>query len=1190
LHKHFFLIIFSSFLSIFLRAQTYDQLETEYNALLKSQQNDLALIKAKEVYSWVKANESDTSIHLPISLKYIGNAFQLFNKDSSITYYDNALDILIAKKRENHIQVAKVLYNKATVYYNLKNDSVALITDLKAIEVLKKIDFAEYPFCIWSLYRTSHSYYKKFDYKKAETYHLQGLAIQKKVLGEEHPDYAMSLNNLGALYYDMRDYKKAETYDLQALAIRKKVLGEEHADYAMSLNNVGNLYNAMGDYKKAEPYYQQALAIKKKVLGEEHPDYALSLNNLGLLYFDMGDYKKAEPYLLQSLAIERKVLGEEHPDYAMILNNLGFLYSRLGDYKKAETYYLQSLAIKKKVLGEEHPDYAMILNNLGALYSKMGDYKKSEPYHLQALAIRKKVLGEEHPDYAMSVNNLGNLYFQMGDYKKAEPYYQQALAIKKKVLGEEHPDYALGLMNLGLLYSDMGDYKKAEPYLLQALAIRKKVLGEEHSDYAGSLNSLGLIYSDMGDYKKAEPYYQQALAIEKKVFGEEHPDYAGLLKNLGNLYADMGDYTKAEPLILQALTIEKKVLGEEHADYGMSLNNLGVLYKQMGDYKKAEPYLLQAMAIQKKVLGEEHADYGMSLNNLGVLYKQIGDYKKAEPFFTKSFFLNKKLLNNNFSWLTEKQKEAYWEQKKWFYLGLNSYSAKSNFNFSSINSLAFDANLIAKSLLLETSRDLDKAVLETKDEGIKDKFEQLKIDRRLYTKLESEGSGNSELLKKIKTEADSLDKILVNSLDEFRSVKERFNITWQNIQSNLSTEDAAIEFARYYNYSDSSYNYMALILKKGDEYPQLVKLCKEAELKQYSPESELDEMYNLVWKPLLPSLSNTKTIYYTPSGLLNNIPFQALYKEENGQREYVMDTYSMNQLTSTRYLAIDLKQKEQESIEPSIALFGGINYDNYPNAKPDTINHNQSIEAAYLYKNALVLNREIDSTRAGASYLPGTKKEVETIADVLKSNQWEVDVSEGENATENKLKSFSGNKSKSILHIATHGFAFPDKEEGRKEMAFSMMSGNEKYKSYDNPMIRSGLLFGGANITWQCNGDSLLKTTNEDGVLTAYELSQLDLSNTKLAVLSACETGKGAIQGSEGTFGLKRALKLAGVDNMIVSLWKVPDDATMEMMTLFYTELANTKKTVSSFETAQKAMRIKYPNEPKKWAGFVFVR
>ena len=151
-------------------AQTWNQLETEYNNLTKNKQKDAALIKAKEIYSWVKVNESDTSIHLPFSLNLIGNAF--VNNDSAIVYYDIALNILTKQKRDNHIQVAKILYNKATVYYNLKNDSIALITDLEAMENLKKLNFPEYPFCIWSLNRTSDFYYNKNDYNKAETYYL----------------------------------------------------------------------------------------------------------------------------------------------------------------------------------------------------------------------------------------------------------------------------------------------------------------------------------------------------------------------------------------------------------------------------------------------------------------------------------------------------------------------------------------------------------------------------------------------------------------------------------------------------------------------------------------------------------------------------------------------------------------------------------------------------------------------------------------------------------------------------------------------------------------------------------------------------------------------------------------------------------------------------------------------------------
>jgi hypothetical protein len=182
----------------------------------------------------------------------------------------------------------------------------------------------------------------------------------------------------------------------------------------------------------------------------------------------------------------------------------------------------------------------------------------------------------------------------------------------------------------------------------------------------------------------------------------------------------------------------------------------------------------------------------------------------------------------------------------------------------------------------------------------------------LYTKLESERSDKIDILKKLNLEADSIDKLLVNSLDEFSVRKDRFNINWQNIQLNLSSGVAAIEFDRYYNNLDSSYYYMGLIVKQGYQYPELVKLCKETELKQYSPETELNILYDLVWKPLLPLLDDIKTIYYSPSGLLNNIPFQALFKEENGIREYVMDKFTLHQLTSTRYLALGLKQKEQD--------------------------------------------------------------------------------------------------------------------------------------------------------------------------------------------------------------------------------------------------------------------------------------
>ena len=142
----------------------------------------------------------------------------------------------------------------------------------------------------------------------------------------------------------------------------------------------------------------------------------------------------------------------------------------------------------------------------------------------------------------------------------------------------------------------------------------------------------------------------------------------------------------------------------------------------------------------------------------------------------------------------------------------------------------------------------------------------------------------------------------------------------------------------------------------------------------------------------------------------------------------------------------------------------------------------------------------------------------------------------------------------------------------------------------EDPMLRCSLMLSGSNISWTGNPQGMIEQTGDDGILTAAEVANMDLSNTKHVVLSACETGLGKIEGSEGTFGLKRGFKLAGVEQLIVSLWSVPDKETMELMTLFYSDLTQSLNQVSSFERAQKEMRLKYPTDPEKWAGFVLVR
>jgi CHAT domain-containing protein len=364
-----------------------------------------------------------------------------------------------------------------------------------------------------------------------------------------------------------------------------------------------------------------------------------------------------------------------------------------------------------------------------------------------------------------------------------------------------------------------------------------------------------------------------------------------------------------------------------------------------------------------------------------------------------------------------------------------------------------------------------------------------------------------------------------------------------------------------------------------------------------------------------------QTVYYSPAGELNNVSFSAMCFEAGDSvlatlaqnrgavikldaekkqscNAVLLDKYTLHQLTTTRYLA-DGTLNKAKPLNISVSLYGGINYDEIP-SMGDTISAEMTNEDYALQLNLSKSNQNAERNRSrgkqrsSSSYgkkmdlLPGTKEEVSNISNLVAKDQWKVQTRSDNQAGEYQFKKELENNSPGVLHIATHGFAFPD--EAKKEMSMMSMEKESTYKVSEDPMVRCGLMLGGSNISWTGNPQKMIEQTGDDGILTAAEVANLDLSNTKLVVLSACETGLGKIEGSEGTFGLKRGFKLAGVEQMIVSLWSVPDKETMELMTLFYSDLTKSLNPVISFEKSQKEMRNKYPTDPEKWAGFVLVR
>ncbi len=1115
----------------------------------------------------------DSSEVLSNSLFNIGLCY--FNLDDyarALDYHQQALTVKEKVYGKSHPDCAKSLASIGLCYIYLSDYTKALDYYKQSLSIREKAYGREHPDCAASLANIGVCYNNLGDYSNALEYYRQALSIREKLYGKEHPDYASSLNSIGICSYNLGDYSNALEYYQQALAIREKLYGREHLDYAGNLKSIGNCFYNLGDYANAQEYYQQAVEILEAINVKDHPDYAMNLNNIGNCYYNLGDYVLAQGYYRQSLAIREKVSGKDHPDYASCLNNIGLCYNYLGDYAKALGYYQQALEIREKVIGKEHPDYASSLNSIGHCYFNLGNYSKALEYYQQALAIQEKVLGKGHPDYAASLASIGLCYNNLGDNAKAQDYYQQSLAIREKVYGKDHPDYAMSLNNIGNCYSDLGDYNKALDYHQQALTIREKVLGKGHPDYAMSLNNIGNCYSDLGDYNKALDYHQQALEIQDKVYGKEHPDYAKSLNNIGICYSDLGDYAKALKYYQQALSIREKVVGKEHPDYAASLANIGACYYNLGEYTKALDYHQRAFALFENLYGKEYPDYVRCLNNIGICYNKLGDYAKATEYLVRYANTVISQVTATFSSLTESQRESFWKQYSYFFTnGLFDYCTVMS--SPKMNQMAFDGALFGKGLLLNAEMEFRNLIQESGDEVALMMYNDIQQSRILLDKIYQDPVEKKAQLDSISNDIEIRQQALMKRSQVFGDYTRNLALKWTDVRSALGKRDIAIEFETY-THKDTTF-YIALTLKPNYTEPHLIELFNNNDLGAIRPSRyyTTTDLPDLVWGPLAKELTGVQNVYFSPAGELNNIGIEYLLDKDG---EHILsDTRNYYRLTSTR----ELVKNHASKMITDATIYGGIRYDRTP---AGSLTGKEATK-----KNTSVAG--LTGINGRWKYLPGTKTEAEAISTTLTSKRVQNELVEGELGTEESFKGLSGKK-KNVIHIATHGFYWTETEAARSKLETSsfMIKGGSRAPKEDKALTRSGLLFAGAQNSL---GGKEIPSDVEDGILTAKDISRMDLRGTELVVISACQSGLGEVTG-DGVFGLQRGFKKAGAQSIVMSLWEVDDDATRIMMTSFYENLAKGRSKYDSFREAQKFLR-KYDNgiydKPEYYAAFVLL-
>ena len=972
-----------------------------------------------------------------------------------------------------------------------------------------------------------------------------------------------------------------------------------------SLIEISHELKSQGKFEKALDINIEAEKLSLEKLGRESVSYGNCCFNRSTILQFKGAYMEAEKWQLKSKDIREKALGKEHPDYAASLNSLAVLNWYMGNFEKAEPLYLEAKNIHEKVWGKEHANYAASLNNLALLHSDMGNFEKAEPLYLESKNIREKIWGKEHPRYANGLNNLATLHAEMGNFEKAEPFFLEAIAINEKVLGKEHPNYALSLFNLAILHNSMGNYEKAESLYLKTIDIQKKVLGKEHPNYALSLNSLGILYQDIGNYEKAKLLFLESMAIFEKISGKEHPDYALSLHNLAALFWYIGDYEKAKNLHLESIAIWEKVLGKEHPNYAASLNALANLYHTKGNYYRAETFYLESIAIREKTLGKEHPDYAASLNSLGILYQDMGNYEEAEPFFLELSIINKILMEKAVRHLSERELNSY----------LNPYTKSLNQTLSfaqltdseKVTQTCYDNSLFYKGFLLNAANQIKQLALS--DSTSTEKYYSLKgYQRRLAAQYVLPfAERDSVKIAELEAQVNELEKDLARTVAGYSDAKRQVN--WREVQSGLAQGEAAIEFVHFkfgFKKITDSTMYAALILRSGNDQPLFIPLFEEKKLAallvseskedrselfaqiysrgaQPIKSTKMEGLYELIWKPMSEQLKGVKTVYYSPSGLLHRINFDAISIDKE---KSLSDNFKLVQLGSTRSLvvpAITTTNTGNEAI-----LYGGIEYE----MDTDTLQFDstaQDILAASLSQLSFSFaDRSISQRGDNWNYLPGTEMEVSNINLLLDKSSFSSQVFSDKSATEESFKSIGKSKpSPRILHIATHGFFFPDPASSSPQSAVGSQQDKSVFKISDHPMIRSGLLLAGGNYAWKTGKP--FKPDMEDGILTAYEISQMNLSNTELVVLSACETGLGDIEGNEGVYGLQRAFKIAGAKYLIMSLWQVPDRETKEFMVTFYRHWLEDEMTIpDAFRKTQREMKERFFN-PYQWAGFVLV-
>lgn len=1057
--------------------------------------------------------------------------------------------------------------------------------------------------------------------KKALDKFQQAQKIREEILGKEQILTADSYNNIGAAYSNI-NHQRSLVFYFKAMKIYKERLGEGHSGIILNYNNIGSVYDSLHNYSQAIKYYKKSLEVTKKILDINHPSLISIYNAIGESYFNSSNFRESLVYYQYALKIQESSLGEKHIDTSGSYYRMALAYYKLNEYHDALVFFKKVIAIREEYLGKDHIYMASHYSHIGSTYFEISEYHKSLDFYKKSLAIKESDKSGVFLDRDLDYRSIGMIYHKIGDYSQALVFYNKALDLREEK-SDNPSDVAQIHQDIGIAYHDSGNYPQALESYNKALEIQEG-LGKYDVATAGYYNSLGLSYIEMGDYEKASLFINKAIKIVKNPLYFDSATMADLNMNIGLIYHYTNDFNSSIRKNLDVLDVFNEMPNKNQIKISFVYNNIGNNYRSIGDYSNALEYYTKALVIRKKILGEDHHSTARSYHNIGVVYGLRGNYKQAIEYYYNSLEIKKKRLHDNHPDIAlsynvlsntygriDDHSNAYHFSKKAFdifivnrnrnFFALNNQGKKKFIDANSkyINELLFRSNqhlnaflksnktrkakiqiqktvndwLTYKGSILDNENRLLSLAKNSPNLAVKEKYTELVAAKKIYGQLNQQvlsSAGKRELwrtkLNKQTETITQLEQTIIQLDPRFKSEVSLQAITSKGIAAGLDKNTLYIDFAKtnagYYLFTIDHQNkvsftaYNEIDSKAIDKavttfQAAMTAIAKDTNLigkPDDKTKQTLSELYQLLFtEQLLTSIADKTSLIISPDGALRLLTFEALVNEASN--EYLIESKDIRYIASGKELVRLLRQnKNLTTHQTDAVLFSNPDFGGAPSKQSADNRGRDEIYIPNTDENRTLSLLELLQPNFQA--LPGTKVEVEAVSKEIPHEA----IKQGSDANEAYLLEV---KQPSILHIATHGFFLKD---------------------IPNPMLKSGLILAGANLS--------LKDKRGDGIVTALDLSGLDLQGTDLVVLSACETGKVDPDNTDGISGLTKAFIQAGAKDVVMSLWSVADKETADLMTAFYKAGREDKQYAKALKDSKLALLDKGLH-PYYWAAFV---